>query len=76
MQAVIKVKPKELNGRLLKKIRELVKDRKDLDITISIRDQNDSFLRKLDQSIDQLNTGGISFTAEEFVAYAPSLSYT
>lgn len=74
MEAVIKIRSKELDNKFFKKIKELVNNDKNLDITISIADPNKNFLKELDESIDQLNSKNklVTFTLDEFLAYTPS----
>lgn len=76
MEAVIKVRARELNNRFLKKIKEFTSDNKNPDITIGINDPNETFFPNLDQSIEQLNDKDklITFAIEEFHTYTPSKS--
>ncbi|MCY7411191.1 MAG: hypothetical protein LH473_13035 [Chitinophagales bacterium] len=74
MEAVIKIRSKELDNKFFKKIKELVNNEKNLDITISIADPNKNFLKELDESIDLLNSKKklVTFTLDEFLAYTPT----
>jgi hypothetical protein len=53
METVIKIRSKELDNKLYKKIKEFVSDKKNLDIIISIGDSKENFLSELDESINQ-----------------------
>ncbi len=74
MDAVIKLKPEELNNKLLTKIKELTEGRKDIEVTISLTDKKSEYFRTLDRSIGDLSSGRdiTTFTIEEFLTY-PSL---
>ena len=74
MQAVIKVRMKELDSRLIKKIKKLAGNDENADITISINDSGEAFLRKLDRSIEQLQDKKnlVTFSAEELMNYIPN----
>lgn len=74
METVIKIRSKELDNKLFKKIKEFVSDKKNLDITISISDSKEKFLNELDESISQLKEKDklITFTLEEFLDYSPA----
>lgn len=72
METEIRVKPSELNTTLLDKIREFIGNKKNIDVTISIKEFDPDYVDSLNSSISQANAGDvISFTMEEFVAYAP-----
>jgi hypothetical protein len=75
MDAVIKLRPEELDNRMLVKIKELIGGRMDIEVTISLTDNKTQYLKTLDLSIADLNAdkGTITFTIEEFLAY-PSKS--
>ena len=71
MDAVIKLKPEELNNKMLVKIKELIGGRKDIEVTISLTDSQTEYLKTLTRSIADLNADKdtITFTVEEFLAY-------
>ena len=72
METVIKINPSELNTGLLSKIKEFIGNKKNIDITISLKEFNPDYVDALNHSIDQAESGNIlSFTMEEFVAYTP-----
>ncbi len=75
MDAIIKLKPEELNNKMLVKIKDLIGSRKDIEVTISLTDSKTEYLKTLDRSISDLNRNKdtIIFTLEEFLAY-PSKS--
>ncbi len=75
MDAIIKLKPEELNNKMLVKIKDLIGSRKDIEVTISLTDSKTEYLKTLDRSISDLNRNKdtITFTLEEFLAY-PSKS--
>ncbi len=74
MNAVIKLRPEELNYNLLQKIKELVNGRNDIEVTISLSDNKSEYFKTLDRSIVDLhaNKDTISFTMEEFFEYPSS----
>ena len=74
MNAVIKLRPEELDQSLLEKIKELVKGRTDIEVIISLTDNKHEYFKTLDRSIADLKAdkGTISFTMEEFLEYPSS----
>lgn len=77
METIIKVSPDELNESLLEKIRKFIGDKKNVDVTISLKEYDKNCVDELDKSINQAEKGEnlISFTMEEFMAYTPKKSY-
>ena len=72
METVIKVTPSELNSSLLDKIRSFIGNKKNIDVTISLKEFDPDYADALDRSIAQAESGDvISMTLEEFVAYTP-----
>jgi hypothetical protein len=73
METIIKVRPAELNEKLLIKIREFIGDNDSMDIIISLTDANETYEVKLNQSIRSAEKGSnlVNFTMEEFMAYTP-----
>ncbi len=73
METTIRVRPSELNEKLLAKIKEFIGN-KDVDITISVREFDPSFTEDLRRSEEEAKDGNklISFTMEEFVNYHPA----
>ncbi|MEP7129319.1 MAG: hypothetical protein ABI729_10640 [Chitinophagales bacterium] len=73
METVIKIRAKEFDNKLFKKIRDFVSDQKNMDITISIGDSSERILNDLDKSIQQLDQKDklIAFTSKEFLEYSP-----
>jgi hypothetical protein len=73
METIIKASPDELDIQLLKKIKEFIGDKQNIDVTISIKEIDTDYLENLDKSIQQAEEGNlISLTMEEFMAYQPS----
>lgn len=70
MDAVIKLKASELNATLIDRIKALLKDNDDAEITISINNTLE-YYKVLDKSRKDLEEGQnlISFTMEELVEY-------
>lgn len=74
MDAFIKLKPEELDNKLIIKIKELTEGRNDIEVTITLIDKKAEYFRTLDRSIEDLNSGRdiTAFTIEEFLAYPSS----
>ena len=77
METIIKVNLSELDIKLLEKIKDFIGTRKNVDVTISLREipvVDEAFLDSLDHSIKQADDirNLISFTMEEFMAYTPA----
>ncbi len=71
MNAVIKVKASELNVSLLERIKNLIADNKDAEVTISVVDKLAEYFEELNRSIKNLEEGNvISFTMEELEEYS------
>ena len=72
METEIRVKPSELNTTLLDKIKTFIGNKKNIDVTISIKEFDPDYVDLLNRSISQAESNDvISFTMEEFVAYTP-----
>jgi len=72
METEIRVKPSELNTTLLDKIKTFIGNKKNIDVTISIKEFDPDYVDSLNRSISQAESNDvISFTMEEFVAYTP-----
>jgi hypothetical protein len=72
METVIKVNPSELNSSLLDKIKSFIGNKKNIDVTISLKEFDPDYVDSLDRSIAQGESGDvISMTMEEFVNYTP-----
>ena len=70
MEAVIKLKPEELDSNLLSKIKQLVAGRNNIEVTISLTEKSSDYINTLNQSIGQLNNNEtITMTMEEFLQY-------
>jgi hypothetical protein len=70
MEAVIKLKPEELDNNLLSKIKQLVAGRDDIEVTISLTEKPDDYIKRLNRSIVELeNNKTITMTIEEFLNY-------
>lgn len=74
METIIRVRPSELNEKLLNKIREFIGDNKDVDIVISLTDSKEIYSEALNQSIKsaEKESNLISFTMKDFMAYKPA----
>jgi len=72
METVIKINPSELNQGLVNKIKEFIGTKKNIDITIFLKEFNPDYVDALNRSIGQAeNDDVLTFTMEEFVAYTP-----
>lgn len=72
METIIKVNPSELNLALLTKIREFIGNKENVDVTISLTEYDPDFASAMNQSLSEVeNQNTITFTMEEFIAYAP-----
>jgi phage-related protein len=72
METIIKIHPSELDSNLLSKIREFIGNKENVDVTISLKEYDPTYVDDLNRSIDQAESGNvISFTMEEFAAYTP-----
>ncbi len=70
MEAVIKLKPEELDSNLLSKIKQLVAGRNNIEVTISLTEKSSDYIDSLNRSIGQLNNNEtITMTMEEFLEY-------
>ena len=70
MEAVIKLKPEELDNNLFSKIKQLVAGRNNIEVTISLTEKTSDYINTLNQSIGQLNNNEtITMTMEEFLEY-------
>ena len=77
METIIKVNLSELDIKLLEKIKDFIGTRKNVDVTISLKEipaVDEAFLDSLNHSIKQAEDARnlISFTMEEFMAYSPA----
>ena len=74
METIIKISPSELDKNLLNKIKEFIGSKENVDVTISIREFNNEYTELLDRSISEAERGAnlVSFTMDDFMAYAPS----
>ena len=74
METVIKVNPSELDAGLLKKIKKFIGDKKNIDVTISLKEFDPDYVASLDHSIGHAENSQelITMTMEEFVAYTPA----
>ena len=72
METIIKIQPSELNDSLVDKIKSFIGNKKNIDVTISIKECDIDYVDSLNKSISQAESNNtISFTMEEFVAYTP-----
>lgn len=73
METIIKIHPSELDMNLIKKIKEFIGNKENVDVTISLKEFDRSYSDVLNQSMAEANKkeNQISFTMEEFIAYSP-----
>jgi hypothetical protein len=73
METIIKVSPSELDINLLNKIKEFIGKRENIDVTISLKEMDATYLNELEHSIQQAEgeKDMISFTMEDFMSYKP-----
>jgi hypothetical protein len=73
METVIKVSPSELNVSLLNKIKKIIGNKENVDVTISLREFDPTYADALDRSLEQAENKReiVSMTMEEFIAYSP-----
>ena len=73
METIIKVSPSELDVKLLNKIKDFIGNKQNVDVTISLKEMDTSYLESLNHSIQQADDERnlISFTMEDFMAYTP-----
>lgn len=73
METIIKVNPEELDVNLLKRIRDFIGQKQNVDVTISLREIDEEYANSLSRSVEQAESGQnmISFTMEEFMTYQP-----
>jgi hypothetical protein len=73
METIIKVTPSELNISLLEKIKSIIGDNDNVDVTISLNEYEPLYVETLNKSIYQAeeNDDIQSFTMEEFMNYSP-----
>ncbi|MEP6466437.1 MAG: hypothetical protein ABJB05_09025 [Parafilimonas sp.] len=76
METIIKVSPSELNTKLLDKIKSLIGNNKNVDVTISLNEYDPIYTEALNKSIYQAeeNENIQSFTMEDFMNYSPAKS--
>lgn len=73
METIIKVSPSELNESLLEKIKKFIAGKENVDVTISLKEYDKSYVDDLDKSINEAEKSEnlVSFTMEELMAYTP-----
>lgn len=72
METVIKVTPAELNITLLDRIKLFIGNKKNIAVTISLKEFDPDYTDLLSSSIAQAESGDIiSMTMEEFTTYTP-----
>ena len=76
METIIKLSPSELNASLISKLKKLIGNKTNVDVTISVKEYDEEYVAELDSSIEQAESGQnlVSLTMEEFMAYIPSKS--
>ncbi len=72
METIIKVDPSELSSSLLEKIKNFIGNKRNVEVTISLKEVDLEYKETLDRSLRQAESNDvISFTMEEFIAYNP-----
>lgn len=73
METIIKVSPSELDTNLLDKIRQFIGEKKNIEVTISLKEYDKNYEEALDRSIESAEDSRnvVSFTMEDFMAYTP-----
>lgn len=73
METIIKISPSELNEGLLEKIKKFIAGRDNIDVTISLKEFDKTYVDDLNKSISDAEKGQdmISLTMEEFMSYTP-----
>lgn len=73
METIIKVHPSELDTNLLDKIRQFIGEKKNIEVTISLKEYDKNYEEALNRSIESAEDSRnvISFTMEDFMAYTP-----
>ncbi len=74
METIIKVSPSELDINLLNKIKEFIGKKENIDVTISLKEMDATYMNELERSIQQAEDEKnlISFTMEDFMTYKPT----
>ena len=74
METMIKITPSELDNGLIDKIKQFIGTKKNVDVTISIKEFDSEYVEDLNRSIVYAGNGNnlISFSMEDFMAYEPS----
>ncbi|HET7180209.1 MAG TPA: hypothetical protein VFI14_10805 [Chryseosolibacter sp.] len=73
METLIKVHPSELDTNLLEKIRQFIGEKKNIEVTISLKEYDEDYEEALSRSIESAEESRnvITFTMEDFMAYKP-----
>jgi hypothetical protein len=71
METIIKLSPSELNAKLLSRIRKLIGNKENVDVSISVKEYDAEYAFDLEDSIQQVESeqNMVSFSMEEFMAY-------
>jgi hypothetical protein len=72
METIIRVRAGELNLELLKKIKDFIGGKENVEVTISLTEFDPDYASELDRSMQEAQRNDVvTFTMEEFVAYRP-----
>lgn len=72
METIIRVTPSELNEGLLEKIKSFIGGKRNVDVTISLKEVDADYIDSLNRSIEQIeNNKVVSFAMEDFMEYSP-----
>lgn len=73
METVIKVTPSELNAGLLEKIKNFIGNKKNIDVTIFLKEFDPGYVSSLENSLAEAERGEtVTMTMEEFTSYTPN----
>lgn len=73
METIIKINPSELDQGLLDKIKSFIGNKKNIDVTISLKEFDVEYADALNTSIEQAEQGEelVEFTMDKFMEYSP-----
>ena len=77
METIIKLSPAELDNTLMEKIKQFIGEKKNINVTISIKEFDSDYGSALNQSIEEAETGVglISFSMTDFMNYHPAKAH-
>jgi len=74
METIIKISPSELSHELIDKIQGLIGKKKNVDVTISLKEFDETYVETLNESLEQATDENnlITFSMEDFMSYTPA----